>query len=224
MRKILLALFLAFGLAAPSFAAVSVNIGISIPAYPRLVPVPGYPVYYAPAVDANYFFYDGLYWVFDGDNWYDSTWYNGPWTLVDPIAVPGFVLRVPVRYYRHPPAYFRGWRADYAPRWHEHWGSRWVEHRGDWNNWNRRSAPAPAPQPTYQRQYSGSRYPQQVEQQSALHARNYAYQPREAYSRQHYEQRVAPAAQGEAPRAQGEAPRAQREAPHPNREIFRQER
>ena len=75
---------------APS--AVGVSIGINLPAYPRLVPVPGYPVYYAPSVDSNYFFYDGLYWVFDGDNWYESRWYNGPWSLVEPDAVPIFLL------------------------------------------------------------------------------------------------------------------------------------
>ena len=32
---------------------------------PELVVMPGYPVYYAPNVAANYFFYDGLYWVFN---------------------------------------------------------------------------------------------------------------------------------------------------------------
>ena len=59
-----------------------VNIGINLPLLPELVPVPGYPVYYAPQVNANYFFYDGMYWVFQNDNWYASSWYNGPWGLV----------------------------------------------------------------------------------------------------------------------------------------------
>ena len=61
-----------------------VSIGINLPAYPELVPVPGYPVYYAPRVSSNYFFYDGLYWVYQSDNWYASSWYNGPWGLVVP--------------------------------------------------------------------------------------------------------------------------------------------
>ena len=59
-----------------------VSIGINLPVYPELVPVPGYPVYYAPQVNSNYFFYDGMYWVYQGDNWYASSWYNGPWALV----------------------------------------------------------------------------------------------------------------------------------------------
>ena len=91
-----------------------ITIGINVPVYPQLVLVPGYPVYYDPRAETNYFFYDGLYWVFQGDNWYVSSWYNGPWQLVAPVEVPLFVLRIPVRYYRHPPAYFRGWHADAA--------------------------------------------------------------------------------------------------------------
>src|ERR1700751_749063 len=83
---------------ASATAQVSVSIGINFPVYPQLVRVPGYPVYYAPQVNSNYFFYDGMYWVYAGDNWYASSWYNGPWELVTPEAVPLFVLRVPVRY------------------------------------------------------------------------------------------------------------------------------
>lgn len=86
----------------------NVSIGINLPAYPQLVRVPGYPVYYAPRLDANFFFYDSMYWVYQDDNWYASSWYNGPWGLVGPEAVPVFVLRIPVRYYRQPPPYFRG--------------------------------------------------------------------------------------------------------------------
>src|SRR5689334_12795625 len=110
MRRYLLALLLSLGFLAPAAAQVSlnfggpgVNIGINLGGYPQLVPVPGYPVYYAPSVNGNYFYYDGLYWVYANDNWYESSWYNGPWTLVDPFDVPNFVLQVPVRYYRHAP-------------------------------------------------------------------------------------------------------------------------
>ena len=114
-------------LTAPATAQVSVSIGINVPVYPRLVRVPGYPVYYAPGLDANFFFYDGAYWVFHDDNWYVGTWYNGPWRLVDRYAVPVYILRIPVRYYRRPPAYFHGWPRDPAPRWAEHCGSEWRE-------------------------------------------------------------------------------------------------
>ena len=194
MRYALIVMSMLFWSATSALAQVSVgiglpgvSIGINLPVYPELVQVPGYPVYYAPRVNSNYFFYDGMYWVYQGDNWYASSWYNGPWGLVAPDVVPLFVLRVPVRYYRAPPAYFRGWRSDAAPRWGEHWGNQWQQQRSGWDRWDRRSAPAPAPLPRYQQQYSGERYPR-TEQQPALHGQNYRFQPRETVVQQHYQE------------------------------------
>lgn len=165
-----------------------VSIGINQPVYPELVPVPGYPVYYAPGAETNYFFYDGMYWVFQGNDWYASTWYNGPWRPVSPDAVPLFVLRVPVSYYRRPPREFMGWRRDEAPRWGEHWGHDWEQRRRGWDHWDRRSAPPRAEVPRYQRDYSGDRYPRDPRQQQVLHNERYHYQPREAVAREHYRQ------------------------------------
>ena len=167
----------------------SVSIGINLPFYPELVRVPGYPVYYAPRLNSNVFSYDGLYWVYQGDNWYASSWYNGPWGLVASEGVPLFVLRVPVRYYRQPPAYFSGWQLDAPPRWGEHWGSAWEQQRSGWDRWNRSSVPALAPLPVDQRQYSGDRYPR-VEQQQALHSQGYRYQPRDAVVQRYYQEQV----------------------------------
>ena len=166
----------------------NLSIGINLPLYPQLAPVPGYPVYYAPEVDGNYFFYDGMYWVYQDDNWYASSWYNGPWAFVEPTAVPLFVLRVPVRYYRQPPTYFRGWQSNAAPRWGQHWGPQWEQHRRGWNKWNRSSVPARAPRPTYQRQYTGDRYPHQPEQQYKVYDQKYRYQPRDRAVRQHFKE------------------------------------
>jgi hypothetical protein len=165
-----------------------VSIGINTPMYPQFVRVPNYPVYYAPRLPTNFFFYDGAYWVYQQDNWYTSSWYNGPWMLMAPRAVPLYVLRIPVRYYRNPPTYFRGWRADAPPRWGEHWGNEWSQQRSGWDRWDRRAAPAPAPLPVYQRQYAGDRYPH-LDRQQALHSRNYRYQPRDAEVRQQYQSR-----------------------------------
>ena len=177
-------------------AMPGVSIGINLPVYPQLMAVPGYPVYYAPGLNANFFFYDGMYWVYQGDNWYMSSWYNGPWSLVSPLYVPPYVLRVPVRYYRVPPPYFRPWRADAPPRWGQHWGDDWKKQRKGWDQWNRAAAPRPAPLPVYQRQYSADRYPQQMERQHELRDQNYRYQPREPVVRQEYQvqasQRPAP--------------------------------
>ena len=199
----------------------NVSIGINLPLYPELVPVPGYPVYYAPRLNYNYFFYDGMYWVYLDDYWYCSYWYNGPWSLVEPEVVPVFILRIPVRYYRHPPAYFRGWRPDAPPRWGQHWGRGWEQHRRGWDKWQRGSAPARAPLPAYQRQYSGDRYPRQVEQQRDLRSQHYRYQPRDRAVRQHFQQQErqrtpAPGQRGrqEEPRMRGPGQQEmQRQAP-----------
>ena len=190
------ATILALGLFAASFSAkaeISVNIGFNLGGYPDLVAVPDYPVYYAPQLDGNLFFYDGLYWVYAQDRWYTSSWYNGPWDSVPQEYVPLFILRVPVRYYRRPPAYFADWGADAPPRWGSRWGQGWErEHRG-WDQWARASAPRPAPLPVYQRDYSGNRYPG-VDQQRAIRDSNYRYTPHEAdHSPRGTPQRARPA-------------------------------
>jgi hypothetical protein len=167
----------------------NVSIGVNLPLFPQLVRVPGYPVYYAPRVDANYFFYDGMYWVYHDDNWYASSWYNGPWGLVQREAVPLFILRIPVSYYRQPPAHFRGWQSNAPPRWGEHWGHEWEQRRNGWDKWKRGSAPAPAPLPVYQRKYAGDKYPK-LEQQQPLRSNNYRYQPRDTVVRQHIKQQA----------------------------------
>jgi hypothetical protein len=176
------------------FSAPGISIGINLPAYPQFVPVPGYPVYYDPELDSNYFFYDGMYWVLEDDEWYASSWYNGPWYMVERDEVPLYVLRVPVRYYRSPPSYFRGWRDDAAPRWSDHWGREWNERHQDWDKWNRHDVPKRAPLPTYQRNYSGDRYPTQREQHS-IEAKTYKYNPREPVTQQYQQQRRTPAPQ-----------------------------
>jgi hypothetical protein len=236
MRKFLIALCLAVAglVSMPAAAQLSfgfssggVRLGINVPVYPRLVPVPGYPVYWAPDVNANYFFYDGMYWLFYDDNWYGSQWYNGPWYAVPPDEVPLFVLRVPVRYYHHRPAYFRGWALNDAPRWDQLGGRAWSDPPGDSPRWHLNRAPARAPLPNYQRNYSGNRYPN-VERQRTEQARNYRYQPRDEGVRRHWEgQRgegaAAPQAQpqrreerrGQGPQAReerrGQAPQAREE-------------
>ncbi len=165
-----------------------VSIGINMPAYPRLVPVPGYPVYYDPYVDMNFFFYDGLYWVLAGDDWYASSWYNGPWQLVEPEYVPVYMLRIPVRYYRRPPPYFRGWRADAPPHWGDHWGRDWEQRHSGWEKWDRRTTPRPAPLPSYQRRFKGDSYPRVPEVQHSIQSRKYPYQPREPATQRYYQQ------------------------------------
>jgi hypothetical protein len=215
MRPRTLFIFLLLGAATctPAAAQVSigvgvglpgVSIGINLPVYPELVPVPGYPVYYAPRLQANFFFYDGLYWAYAQDGWYASRWYNGPWDMVAPNVVPSYLLRIPVRYYRLPPPYFHGWNREAPPRWGEHWGHEWEQQRHGWDHWNRASAPPPAPLPTYQRHYPNEHYPS-VNQQQPLHQQNYRYQPREEVVRKGWYQQ---------PPGHGDNKGKEKKAPH----------
>jgi len=231
MRYALIALSLLLGTAAPAIGQVSVSvsvpgvsIGIHLPSYPELVLVPGYPVYYAPMVRANYFFYDGLYWVYQGDNWYSSAWYNGPWEFVEPDYVPLFVLRVPVRYYVDPPVFFFGWYMEAPPRWNHHWGHRWTRHHHGWDRWDRRVVYAPAPLPVYQRHYAGDRYPRS-DYQHVIRREHYQYQPHDAAVRERDQQRTTPRvhehAQAE-PQGRPDLPRVQ-PLPRQREEVRRPE-
>jgi hypothetical protein len=168
-------------------AATFFSIGINVGTYPRLVAVPGLPVYYGPDVAANYFFYDGLFWAFDGTAWYDSPWYNGPWLVVQPAFVPAYVLRVPVAYYRRPPPYFVHWDHHAPPHWGEHWGPQWEQGRPGWNQWNPKQAPPRAPLPSYQRHYTGNRYPHADAEQQTLREQHYKYAPREEVTRERWQ-------------------------------------
>ena len=230
MRQLTVAAFLLLSPLTPAMAQVTiefnlpgVSIGVVQSAYPALVQVPGYPVYYDPGAPENYFFYDGYYWVYQGDNWYSSAWYDGPWALMAPQSVPLFILRVPVRYYRRPPSYFGGWSREAPPRWGEHWGPAWERERSGWDHWDRHRAPPPAPLPTYQRQYSGQRYPS-PEAQHALRDRNYRYQPRDPAVKQLRPARPPPAAppraaapsRPERPAHSAEPARPAREAQQPS--------
>ena len=181
-----LALSLA-ALALPAGAQEYRDIDVDLPAYPEMQPVEDLPVYYAPGVDSNYFFYDGMYWDFYDDGWYSSPWYNGPWTVVDPVYVPTYLLWVPVRYYHRPPGYFHGWAANRPPRWGVHWGPRWQEaHNRIYTG--PRGAVSRAPLPQYQRQFTRQNYPR-APQQNQIHAQQYNYRPREHVVQQQYQQR-----------------------------------
>lgn len=187
MRNLLILLGMLAGLVSTSSAQLSVGIGIAVPGisigvevpdYPRMLRVPGHPAYYAADLNLNLFFHDGFWWLYQHGNWYRSTWYDGPWTLIAPDAVPVFVLQVPLRYYRLPPLHFGGGLPDAPPRWAEHWGGAWASRRDGWERRDLWPMPPLAPLPSYQRRFGGERYPAD-EPQREMHERHYRYSPRE---------------------------------------------
>src|SRR5262249_29145432 len=62
MKRILLAALLFLSSIFPVAAQEYYDIDVDLPQYPEMLPVPDSPVYYAPSVDSNYFYYDGQYW------------------------------------------------------------------------------------------------------------------------------------------------------------------
>jgi hypothetical protein len=206
MRKLLVSTAFLLATLDPAFAQVgdpigppNGAIGIDVPEYPQLIRVPGLPVHYDPSSSSNYFFFDGMFWVYQDDGWYAASWYDGPWMLVGPASVPVELLRVPIRYYRQRPAFFRDGSAAAPPRWGEHWGARWERMRAGWATWERTSEPRIAPLPLYQKDYEGPAYPA-PELQAAIRERNYPYVPEDPAVRDAHEARAALAA-GRVPRS-----------------------
>ena len=189
MRKLITILAMAAFNFMPPPAKASVNISINVVQYPAMQRIPGYPVYYAPRLHANYFFYDGLYWVYADDAWYASPWYDGPWDLVAIDSVPLFILRIPVRYYLYRPAMFSGWAINAPPRWDRVWGPDWAHRHANWQRWNRAAAPAPAPLPKYQQRFTRANYPPDV-QRRELVQQHYRYRPHGSQARQTWQAHV----------------------------------
>jgi len=102
---------------AAAVAAQDVNINLGIGATPlppvvvtrppQLVVVPGTPVYYAPAVPFNYFFYGGQYYTFAKGQWFVAPAYNGPWVVIAVGQLPQPILAVPMEYYKIPPGHLK---------------------------------------------------------------------------------------------------------------------
>ncbi len=140
LRRMILGGFVVVALlGAPSsgHAGVNVNIGINLPAPPQLVAVPASPVFYAPALPANYFSYAGQYYVFANSVWHVGPRHNGPWAVVAPEYIPVPILTGPVVYYRVPPPEWKHRRREAPPRWAPAWGRRWEEDRGGHREGNR---------------------------------------------------------------------------------------
>src|SRR3989442_15840624 len=92
---------------------VGVNIGVPMPAPPRIVlpapppvvVVPNSPVSYVPSVNFNLFVYSGRYYTFHDGSWFFATSHSGPWAFIATERVPRPVVAVPVTYYKVPPGH-----------------------------------------------------------------------------------------------------------------------
>jgi hypothetical protein len=148
MRRSIAAAFacaaLLIALAGPAAAGVNINVGIGIPipvpvvvapAPPPVVVVPGTPLYYAPGMNVDVFFYGGWWWTPYQGYWFRGPAYNGPWAYVQ--APPRVFFSLPPDYrqrviYQRPIPYgyfqqhWREWDRDRrGPSWD---GGGWKEH------------------------------------------------------------------------------------------------
>jgi hypothetical protein len=115
----------------PTMAQVGINTRITVPppiafkAPPDVIVIPDTnDVYVVPYIDADLFFWNGLWWrVWEG-RWYRSRYYNRGWAYYN--GVPSFYFDVdPV------------WRGYYRDRsWHGHrWTYERIPHRNLQRNW-----------------------------------------------------------------------------------------
>jgi hypothetical protein len=109
---------------------IGINIGVPVPppaivvpAPPHFVVVPSTPVYYAPALGVDLFYYGGRYYRHHDGAWFMAPGYRGPWRYLAFEHVPRPVLGVPAPYYHVPPGHLR--RFHHRPFESEHgWGRR----------------------------------------------------------------------------------------------------
>jgi len=94
----------------------SVHLGIHIGSPPRLVVVPGTPVYRARSLPYNYFVYQKHYYLFHDGMWLSARHHDGPWTVIAVERVPRPIRGVPVNYYKAPPGH---WKKHGPPPWAE---------------------------------------------------------------------------------------------------------
>ncbi len=121
-----------------SFAEVSVNVGVNLPAYtfeapPEMVVIPGTYAYTVPDAGVDIIFYhDYWYRPFEG-GWYRSRGYNGPWRSIARHRVPGFFYHLPPDYRHHHPGYDRIRYGDFRNHWRG-WerNKHWHSHHENW--------------------------------------------------------------------------------------------
>jgi hypothetical protein len=97
------AAFVAAGSYGQALAETSVSINIGPPAVvvaspPEMVVIPNSLVYYAPGVEVDLLFHRDYWYTRNGNRWFRSHSYNGPWNVVGRRAVPAEIVRVPRNY------------------------------------------------------------------------------------------------------------------------------
>ena len=196
MRNVIIALAILLCSALPAraqfsieFGAPGVNIGINMPVS-HARSLPGYPVYYDPQVNSNYFLRRTLLGLLGRQLVRKRV-------VQRAVATGRAGLRPQFRCSFRcattaPPVYFRGWYRDGPPRWGEHWGHTWEQRRVGWDRWIASPSPPRAatglPAAIFGQQLSSRRRATAGDSIAEL-----SPSPREAVAQQHFQQRAAQA-------------------------------
>ncbi len=144
--SLIVVVFMSVGILSPrtSDAGIGVSIGIPLPglrlaAPPDLAIIAGTPVYFAPDIQADLYFYHGNWYRPYGGEWYVSAEFGGPWGHVAIGNVPPPLVDLPPDYRSEIIGYEPVPYAVVKRNW-----MRW-EQEGYWDNCQRRSAHSMSP-------------------------------------------------------------------------------
>lgn len=97
-----------------TLAEINVNMDIGlplpiivIPEPPVVVLIPGTPVYHAPHVGIDIFFYSNRWYRKHNGRWYKASYYNGPWAYLPVQRIPVALVNLPPDYRHIPPGHQR---------------------------------------------------------------------------------------------------------------------
>lgn len=132
-------MLLSVGMFSPGTSEAGIGLSAAIPlpglrlaASPSLALIAGTPVYFAPDVEADLFFYHGNWYRPYGGEWYVSAEFGGPWGRVSIGNVLRPLVDLPSDYRNEPSSYEPVPYAVVKRNW-----IRWEE-EGYWDNYPRR--------------------------------------------------------------------------------------
>ncbi len=139
--SLVVAVLMSVGMLSPGTSHAGIGVSVTIPlpvlrldAPPALTIIAGTPVYFAPDVQADLFFYHGNWYRPYGGEWYVSAEFRGPWGHVAIGNVPPPLVDLP--------PYYRNGTIGYEPVPYAMVKRNWMrwEQEGYWDNYQRRSA------------------------------------------------------------------------------------
>ncbi len=131
MKKLLpLAVLLTMIYAVPARAGVNVDVNIGVPVAPqvvidttpRFIFSPALGFYVSVGIPYDIVYFDHVYYLHNGDYWYSSHYYNGPWVIIRHQHVPMWLRKHRIQQIRH----YRDMEYQHYERDRKHYRGRWY--------------------------------------------------------------------------------------------------